>query len=126
MTEITPHLGYVYCALMGCVVGAAVAGFVIAYIEKEENMACKAHGNCIQCDVADLEDMVNQLDAKYGPLWEVLQDVEPKLAQMRAHMKNYTDDQMRRVEARALAQSMEINSMQDKLTTIAALLPRAK
>jgi hypothetical protein len=43
-----------------------------------------------------VEDSMNTLNAKYGPLWDVYQDVDSKIAQQRAHLKEYVDDMMKR------------------------------
>jgi len=122
MTEITPHLAYVYCALMGCVVGAMITGFVIAWIarmfDKEKDMACKQHGECLGCSVAAVEDEIKEINAKCQPLWDAYQDIDAKLAQQQANLRGYIDEQLVKQEARISTHGVQIYSLCGKVSNL--------
>lgn len=119
MAELAPHMYYVYCGLLGCVVGAFTMGFFVMWLQKGDNeVSCKSHGECLQCQVDDMEDTVTKLNAKYQPLWDSLNDFDSRLEQRLAQVIEHIDDQLRKQEARTNTHSAQIFSLGGRVASL--------
>jgi len=110
-------IGNVICALVGAAVGGSTMAFFLLWLTKlkgEESMACKAHGECLGCRLDEAEDVARNLKALYEPLWATLNDIEPKLQQKHAQMREYVDEQLRKIEARFVLHSHRMDTLLDK------------
>ena len=104
-------------ALIGAAVGATVMAYFLLWLTKlkgEESVACKAHGECLGCRLDAAEDVARNLKALYEPLWATLNDIEPKLNIKHAQMREYVDEQLRKIEARFMSHSQRMDVLLDK------------
>jgi hypothetical protein len=111
---------YAIWALIGAASGSIIMGFAVSWLLREgRSMVCKRHGECQGCRLDEAEDTARQLDVKYGSLWAVLNDIEPKLAIKQSQMREYVDEQIR-------LRQFEIKALDDRICSLAEALEELK